>query len=332
MKLKTLVTVAALAFAVPAFAKDVAVVNGKSITEDDVEARIKAFGVEGKKDSDQLRQFILMSLIDEEILNQEAVKKGLDKTPEFKYQLESSKKELLNRAALQDWMKTHKVSEEDVKKEYQKIVDEYKDAKQYKVRHILVKDEAKAKELLKKIQSKKISFADAAKESIDTGSAADGGKLGWSSPDQFVPEFADAIKKAKKDELLKEPVKTSFGWHIIKVDGIRDTVVPELKELEPEIKQRLIQNGFKAHMQELHKSANIELKGDAANASDATDKTPATDKAADKDKSADADKSAATEDKKADDKKADDKKESITDKIGNLFGGSDDKADKDDKK
>lgn len=277
MKLKPLVFVAACAFAVPAMAKDIATVNGQGISKAEFDSAVKAIGSSQRVEmNDQIRQAILNEMIDREILNQEAEKAGLAKKDDVKMVLAASKKDILANAMMKEWVEKNPVSDKEVKEAYDKFAKAASNEKEYKAKHILIEDEAEAKELLKKIKDKKITFKKAAEKSIDTGSAEEGGELGWATPQSYTPEFAEAIKKAEKGELLEKPVKSKFGWHIIEVEDSRQVEVPKLKEVEPQLKQTLTQKKLQEYLEKLHKDAKIEnkleLSGDSKDAKSSKDK------------------------------------------------------------
>src|SRR3546814_9546750 len=123
------------------------------------------------------------------------------------------------RALMADYLAKHPVTDAQVQAEYDKSKEEQAGRKEYKVHHILVKDEKTADDLTAKIESKKLSFADAAKkDSIDAGSGKNGGELGWGPASNYVPEFAKAVESLKKGQMTTEPVHTPFGWHIIRLE------------------------------------------------------------------------------------------------------------------
>ncbi|AHG64501.1 peptidylprolyl isomerase [Advenella mimigardefordensis] len=263
------------AMTVPALAQNVATVNGKAITSDQVDTAVKTLVARGATDSPALREQITEQLINSAVLSQEAEKQGVDKNPEVQFAIENARQEIMIGSMMRDWAKTHPVSDEAIKKAYDDFKAQSAGEQEYQVKHILVKDETAANKLLKDIKAKKISFADAAKKnSIDPGSGKNGGDLGWAPAENYVPEFAEAVKAAKKGQLLDKPVKSQFGWHIIQVTDSRPVKVPTLEEAKPQISQMLSQQSLQEQMKKLRDEAKIE-KTPAEGAADKPAEQPA---------------------------------------------------------
>jgi len=242
----------------PAFAeeKSAAMVNGVSIPQARIDMRVKAATAQGQADSPELRKAIREDMINMEVLVQEAAKLGLDKNPDVVQQVELTRQQVLAGAFVQNYAKSHPISEDQLKQEYDKLKVKLGN-KEYNARHVLVETEAEAKDIIAQL-GKKGKFEKLAEKSKDTGSAAQGGSLGWNVPGNFVPEFANAMLNLKKGEYTKEPVKSQFGWHVIKVDDIRDMKVPSFEEIKPQLQQRLQQQSIKQSIDELRAKAKIE--------------------------------------------------------------------------
>jgi peptidyl-prolyl cis-trans isomerase C len=243
----------------PAFADDksAAMVNGVSIPQSRVDMRVKIATSQGQPDTPELRKAIRDDLISLEVLSQEAKKKGLDKDPEVIQQTELADQSVLVSAFVQDYAKTHQISEDQLHQEYDKLKVNL-GTKEYKASHILVDSEDEAKAIIKQL-NKKGNFAKIAKaKSKDAGSAEKGGQLDWAVPSNFVAPFANALLSLKKGQYTKEPVKSQFGWHIIKLDDVRDLKMPTFEELKPQILQRLQQQSIQEYVVELRSKAKIE--------------------------------------------------------------------------
>ena len=242
----------------PAFAeeKSAAMVNGVSIPQARIDMRVKAATAQGQADSPELRKAIREDMINMEVLVQEAAKLGLDKNPDVVQQVELTRQQVLAGAFVQNYGKSHPISEDQLKQEYDKLKAKLGN-KEYNARHVLVETEAEAQDIIAQL-GKKGKFEKLAEKSKDTGSAAQGGSLGWNVPGNFVPEFANAMLNLKKGEYTKEPVKSQFGWHVIKVDDIRDMKVPSFEEIKPQLQQRLQQQSIKQSIDELRAKAKIE--------------------------------------------------------------------------
>lgn len=251
---------ATCAVAVPAFAQNVATVNGKAITQAELNNTVKALVARGAQDTPEFRKQLTEELINRAVLVQAAEKAGVDKKDEVALALNNAKQEILIASLLQDWSQKNQISDAEIQKTYDELVKESANQKEYKVRHILVKDETAANKLLKSIKDKKAKFADVAKkESIDAGSGKNGGELGWAPAENYVPEFANAVKAAKKGELVAKPVKSQFGWHIIQVEDKRAAQPPKLEEVKPQLQQMLSQQALQKHMKELRDKAKVEI-------------------------------------------------------------------------
>ena len=242
----------------PAFAEDksAALVNGVSIPQARIDLRVKAAAAQGQADSPELRKAIRDDMINLEVMAQEAVKAGLDKNPDVVQQVELAKQSVLVGAFVQDYAKNHPISEDQLKQEYDKLKAKLGN-KEYNTRHILVETEAEAKDIIAQL-GKKAKFEKLAAKSKDTGSAAQGGSLGWAVPGNFVPEFANALLNLKKGEYTKEPVQSQFGWHVIKLDDTRELKVPPFEEIKAQLQQRLQQQSIKKAIDELRAKAKIE--------------------------------------------------------------------------
>ena len=242
----------------PAFAEDksAALVNGVSIPQARIDLRVKAAAAQGQADSPELRKAIRDDMINLEVMAQEAVKAGLDKNADVIQQVELAKQSVLVGAFVQDYAKSHPISEDQLKQEYDKLKAKLGN-KEYNTRHILMETEAEAKGIIAQL-GKKAKFEKLAAKSKDAGSAAQGGSLGWAVPGNFVPEFANALLNLKKGEYTKEPVQSQFGWHVIKLEDTRDLKVPPFEEVKPQLQQRLQQQSIKKAIDELRAKAKIE--------------------------------------------------------------------------
>jgi peptidyl-prolyl cis-trans isomerase C len=243
----------------PAFAEDqsAATVNGISIPQARIDLRVKAAAAQGQPDTPELRKAIREDMINLEVISQEAKKKGLDKDTDVIEQTALAKESVLVGAYVQDYAKSHPLSDDQLKQEYEKLKTNL-GTKEYKVSHILVDSEDEAKAIIKQL-GKKGNFEKIAKEkSKDAGSAEKGGSLGWAVPTNFVAPFANAMLSLKKGTYTKDPVKTQFGWHVIKMDDERSLKVPSFEELKPQIQQRLQQQQIQDMIADLRSKAKIE--------------------------------------------------------------------------
>lgn len=232
-----------------------ATVNGKAIPQGRADIMIRNQVAQGQQDGDQLRNAVREELIRREVLTQAAAAKGLDKNAALMHQAELAKQAVLIQAYLQDYVRSHPVTEDTIKAEYEKIKAGLGN-KEYKARHILVKTEDKAKEIIGKLQAGE-KFEDLAKDSEDPGSKDRGGDLGWSAPAQYVKPFSEALVKLEKGKFTPQPVRSDFGYHIIKLEDVRDLKLPSYDEAKPQIAQRLEQQTIATHVNELRQKAAI---------------------------------------------------------------------------
>ncbi len=257
-----LLSFAATLAAAPAFAQKkadantFATVNGKAIPKVRADALIAGQAAQGQPDSPELRKAVTEELVRREILTQEALKKGFDKKPEVQGQVDLARQGVLIGAYLNDYVKTHPVTDEQVKKEYEEITAKLGN-KEYKARHILVETEDAAKAILVRL-SKGEKLEDLAKESKDPGSKDRGGDLGWANPASFVPAFSAAMVKLEKGKFTAAPVKTDFGWHIIMLEDTRELKLPGVDEAKGQISQQLTQRMVQKHIDDLRAKAKVE--------------------------------------------------------------------------
>ncbi len=256
-KFAALIIVSALAVQ-PAFAEDkpAAMVNGVSIPQSRIDLNVQGAAAQGQPDSPELRTAIRDKLINDEIIVQEAVKLGLDKDKDVLHQLDLAKQQVLINAFLTAHIKNHPLSEDQLKQEYEQLKVKLGN-KEYNARHILVATEEEAKSIITQL-GKKAKFEKLAEKSLDPGSAEKGGALGWAIPSKFVPPFANALLNLNKGQYTKEPVQSQFGWHVIKLDDVRDLKLPTFDELRPQLQQRLQQLAFQKTVIDLRAKAKIE--------------------------------------------------------------------------
>ena len=246
--------------------KPAAMVNGISIPQERVDLRVKIVAAQaqgGQPDNPELRKAVLDDLINIEIMSQEAVKKGLDKQPETIQQLALAKETVLVGAFVQDYVKSHPISEDELTQGYENLKKNL-GGKEYSVRHILVEKESEAKSIAAKLKKggKSGSFDKLAETSSkDTGSREHGGDLGWipvgNISKSFVKPFADALMNLTKGQ-VSEPVQSQFGWHLIKLEDVRELKMPSYEEIKPQLTQRMQQQIVQNLIVELRAKAKIE--------------------------------------------------------------------------
>ncbi len=236
--------------------KVMAVVNGTPIPQAEFDMVKQDRAAQGQPVNDQTAAALRDSLINAEILAQQAEKSGLSNDPSFKLRLQLAKTQMLAQTYIASYIKAHPVSESAMKAEYDRV-KAMMGTKEYKVRHILVDNEAEAKDIIAKL-NKKASFTELAKKDSKDSSAANGGELGWVAPGNLVKEFADAMAQLKKGEYTKTPIHTKFGWHIIQVEDIRDLKFPPYDQVKDQLRTDMEQQMVKKLVTELRANAKVQ--------------------------------------------------------------------------
>ena len=243
--------------ALPAAAQNLAVVNGKPVPQSRAEILTQQVKKSGRPITPEIEKQIKDEVVAREVFLQQAQKDGLENTEDFKNQMELARQTILIRDLFAKWQEKNPVTDAEAKAEYDKFVAS-NGGKEYKAHHILVSTEKEAKDIIARLK-KGAKFDDIAKkESKDTGSGAKGGELDWASPNSYVPEFTEGLIKLKKGQITDVPVKSQFGYHVIRLDDVRDAQLPAFDQVEPQIKQQLAQQKLAKYQEELRAKAKIE--------------------------------------------------------------------------
>ena len=248
---------ASLCAAIPAFAQNVAIVNGKAVPKTRVDILASQLAKSGRPITPEMENQLKDEVVAREIFMQEAQKRGLDATDDFKAQMELARQTLLIRELFADYQKTNAVTDADIKAEYDKFAAA-NGGKEYRARHILVEKEDDAKAIIASLEKGGKFDEIAKKQSKDPGSGANGGDLDWANAASYVPEFSTALVKLTKGQLTDTPVKSQFGWHVIRLDDVRDAQLPKLDEVKPQIAQQLQQQRLAKFQEELRGKAKVE--------------------------------------------------------------------------
>jgi len=258
-----LLSAAIVALPLVAQAQNVAIVNGKAVPKARVDALIKQVQVQAAAQNQQLPPDLDARVRDkvvmDEIFTQEAEKRGLTASSDYKFQMEQARQSVLTKLLTQDFVKKNPVSDDDVRADYEKFKAQSAGT-EYRARHILVEKEEDAKALIAQIKGG-ASFEELAKKnSKDPGSGANGGDLDFAAAGSYVPEFSQAMVKLKKGEMTQEPVKTQFGYHIIRLDDTRDAQFPPFDDVKGQLKQRMEQQKLGAFVEEVRTKAKTDYK------------------------------------------------------------------------
>jgi len=233
-------TAAALLAPLSASAQNVAIVNGKPVPKARVDALMAQATSQGQPATPELESQVRDEVVLREMFVQEAERKGLPASANYKTQMELARQSILIRELFTDYQKKNPTTDAEIKAEYDKFKAQAAGS-EYRASHILVESEDEAKALIVQIKGG-ASFEELAKKhSKDPGSGERGGDLDWANAGSYVPEFSQAMVKLQKGEMTPAPVKSQFGWHVIKVVDLREAQFPPLEEVKPQIQQRLAQ-------------------------------------------------------------------------------------------
>jgi peptidyl-prolyl cis-trans isomerase C len=238
-------------------AQNIAIVNGKAVPTARVDALAQQLAKAGRPVTPEMQGQLREEIITREVFMQEAQKRGLDVTEDFRIQMDLARQSLLIRELFNDYQQKNPVTDADAKAEYDKFAAA-NSGKEYKARHILVEKEAEAKAIIASLK-KGGKFEDIAKKSSkDPGSGANGGDLDWAAAGNYVKEFSDAMVALEKGKTTETPVKSQFGFHIIRLDDVREAQLPKFDEVKPQILQQLQQQKLAQFQQDLRAKARIE--------------------------------------------------------------------------
>ena len=246
-----------LSFALPVFAQNVAIVNGKPVPKARVDALASQLAKSGRPVGAEMESQLKEEVIAREVFMQEAQKRGLDASEDFKAQMELARQTLLIRELFADQQKKNPVSDAEVQAEYDKFVSA-NGGKEYRARHILVEKEDEAKAIIASLKKGGKFEEIAKKQSKDPGSGANGGDLDWANAASYVPEFSQALIKLNKGQTTAAPVKSQFGWHVIRLEDVRQAQLPKLEDVKPQIAQQLQQQKLAKFQEELRGKAKVE--------------------------------------------------------------------------
>ena len=238
-------------------AQNVAIVNGKAVPKTRLDSLAMQVARSGRPVTPEMQNQLREEVITREIFMQEAEKQGLSGSEDFKIQMELARQTILIRELFVAYQKKNPVTDADLKAEYDKFAAT-NGGKEYKVRHILVEKEADAKAIIASLKKGGKFDEIAKKQSKDPGSGAKGGDLDWANPSSYVPEFSEALLKLEKGQLADNPVKSQFGYHVIRVDDIRSAQIPGFEEVKPQIAQQMQQQKLATFQEDLRKKAKIE--------------------------------------------------------------------------
>ncbi|HUL97701.1 MAG TPA: peptidylprolyl isomerase [Usitatibacter sp.] len=233
------------------------VVNGVTIPQSRFEAMNRELTAQGQPDTPERQNAVKEELINREVLAQAAQKRGLDKNPDVAAQMDMARQAVLVRSLFEDEVKKNPITDAQLQQQYE-IFKSSMGTNEYKVRHILVDKEDDAKQIIADL-AKGGDFAKIAKEkSKDPGSKDNGGDLDWGPAARYVKPFADAVMGMQKGQTSAVPVKTDFGYHVIRLDDVRPLTVPPFNEMREQFKQRAQQQQIQKMVVDLRSKSKIE--------------------------------------------------------------------------
>lgn len=233
----------------------IAVVNGEELTLSDFNAFVSTRIGERQVNLSQKQMSTLFSeFVNRELVYQDAVDKGWDGAPDVVNAMENHRRNIVARYAFGQLLQTP-IPRENVEKAYREL----KPAREYKISHILTTDEDTAREVLTALGEGK-SFSELARERSIDSTAAQGGDIGWIGADQLSPPLREAAGSLRAGSYGKEPVRTEFGWHVLRLDETRIVPVPPLEEVQDELRRQLYNQSIASYISELRNKGNIEVK------------------------------------------------------------------------
>ncbi len=245
--------------------KVLAVVGGRTITEEDIQRTLMNLGQRAQQyNSPQGRQVILDQIINKELVLLDAKKNLYEHDAEFKAELEKLKNELLANFYVDKVLRDVKVSETEAKKYFDEHPEEFQGQESVCARHILVETEEKAKDILSKIEKGEMTFEDAAKAFSTCPSSQQGGDLGEFGRGQMVPEFDSACFEMAEGE-VRGPVKTQFGFHLIKLEEKNEAKPLTFDEVKAQLQDKLLseaqQKAYQSKMNQLRILYPVDMSG-----------------------------------------------------------------------
>ena len=239
-----------------------ATVNGTLITQQTLDFHMQQRNMRRPGDAaNQDQNLVLQEVINLELMNQAAEKAGIDARPEIATQLQHQRRAFLAGVAVQDYITSHPVTDEETQALYQQRFGSAD--QEYKARHILLKSEEDASKVVAELDQGG-DFAELAKQHSTGPTGPNGGDLGWFSPAQMVQPFSEAVAKLEKGQYTKAPVQTQFGWHVILLEDSRESTPPAYEDIKDQL-QMVVQNQrLQQYLQELREAATVDVKETAA--------------------------------------------------------------------
>ena len=210
----------------------------------------------GIADSVELRKKIRDELVIQTLLSQLAMEEGVDQSKEVELAFESARRGILSDAWRQNWVRENPVSEDEIMVEYNATIEKLGGA-EYQLRQVVVADETAAMLIFDQLDAGKELGELATRYTIEAGGKKSKGLLPWVSPSLLLSPLGDWVSQSKSGELIKSPVRTKAGWHIVRVEGVRPLKPPTLEQLRNQIGQGILQQRMTQNIQKLLDQAKI---------------------------------------------------------------------------
>jgi len=238
--------------------KVIATLNGQQITEADMALAEEQLGAQfGRLPEAERRVALLSALIDLKLLANAAVEQKIDESDEFKQQQEFLRNQALHSAFIEKNV-IEQITDDEVKARYDEEVKKLTMPEEVHARHILVESEDEAKAIIKQLDDGG-NFEEIAKEKSKDGAAANGGDLGYFTKGRMVPEFETAAFAMESGSYSKEPIKTQFGWHVLKVDDKRQQPAPTLEQVSDEVRSVIVREKYVATLKDIRGKADVNI-------------------------------------------------------------------------
>lgn len=235
-------------------------VNGVPITEAEVQRVLSELKGKGTAPTPQLRDQVIHEMVVRQLMVAEAVRRGIDKSSAFVQQLDDLRRRLLADTLLGEQLRSNPISEQDERAEYarqKKLLGDGDTTPQYLLSQVVLETEQQARDVISQARAG-AAFDKLAADSLDEAGKANGGKVGWVLPSEVLPAIGTVIVNLSKDTVAAAPIQSPAGWHVIRVDDVRQFKIPTFEEARPQVQQALLAQRRQALVDSLLKAADIQ--------------------------------------------------------------------------
>ena len=254
---KLLLATALAALTAPVFAQTAFTVNGQTVSVAEQKELMKVLADRGVKDQKQQLEAARSILAQEKLIEEAAKKANIAQDPAVKALIAERKTEIYSAELVRKNAAAHPLTDADLKKTYEEVKKQY-DPNEIKVRHILVKTEQEAKDIIKSLNAGGDFAAIAKEKSLDQGTAAQGGEIPFTNIRRIaIPGFAETAMALNKGSLLPVPFHSALGYHVIQLQDKREVPLPSFDALKPQIQNLAAQRQSQQYMADLMRNAKI---------------------------------------------------------------------------